>query len=97
MPKHATEASAASIRNTLALMCSQDLQTWKICCVLIYHPDLRCHGFQYPAWVKWNGAWHDFCREMKRLGKLTCVGTVTRSRHRLPSELVSLPSLAHFW
>jgi len=51
MPKHATETRASSIRNTLALMCSRDLRTWRIRCVLIYHPDVRHHGFQYPDWL----------------------------------------------
>ncbi len=51
IPKHATQAKAASIRNTLALMCSKDLRTWRIRCVLLYHPDVRHHGFQYPDWL----------------------------------------------
>jgi hypothetical protein len=51
MPKHAVEAKAASIRNALALIRSKDLRTWQICCVLIYHPDVRHHGFQYPDWL----------------------------------------------
>jgi hypothetical protein len=51
MPKHAAETKAASIRNTLALMCSMDLRSWQIRCVLIYHPDVRRHGFQYPDWL----------------------------------------------
>jgi len=51
MPKHAAETKAASIRNTLALVCSSDLRTWQIRCVLIYHPDVRHHGFQYPDWL----------------------------------------------
>ena len=51
MPKHASQAKAASIRNTLALMCSKDLRTWEIRCVLLYHPDVRHHGFQYPDWL----------------------------------------------
>jgi hypothetical protein len=51
LPKHAGQASAASIRNTLALMSSEDLRTWQIRCVLLYHPDVRRHGFQYPDWL----------------------------------------------
>ena len=51
MPKHAAETSASSIRNTLALICSKDLRTWEIRCVLIYHPEVRHHGFQYPDWL----------------------------------------------
>jgi hypothetical protein len=51
LPKHAAEAKASSIRNTLALMRSDDLRTWEIRCVLIYHPEVRHHGFQYPDWL----------------------------------------------
>ena len=51
MPKHEGETRASSIRNTLALMCSKDLRTWQIRCVLIYHPEVRHHGFQYPDWL----------------------------------------------
>ena len=51
LPKHAGETKAASIRNTLALMCSKDLRNWEIRCVLIYHPEVRHHGFQYPDWL----------------------------------------------
>jgi hypothetical protein len=51
MPKHAAETKAASIRNTLALICSKDLRTWQIRCVLLYHPDVGHHGFQYPDWL----------------------------------------------
>ena len=51
MPKHAAQTKASSIRNTLALMCSNDLRTWQIRSLLIYHPDVRHHGFQYPDWL----------------------------------------------
>ena len=51
MPCHRGEAAAASIRNTLALMRSADLRQWEICCLLLYHPDIRKHGFQYPDWL----------------------------------------------
>lgn len=42
--------NAASIRNTLALVRSADLRNWEIRCVLLYHPDVLKHGFQYPDW-----------------------------------------------
>ena len=51
MPRHAGEASAASTRNTLALMRSKDLCNWEIRCVLVYNPQVRNHGFQYPDWL----------------------------------------------
>ena len=37
-------------RNTLALTHSPDLRNWKVRCVLLYHPDVKKHGFQYPDW-----------------------------------------------
>ena len=39
-----------SIRNMLALLHSDDLQTWETRCVLLYHPDFVKHGFQYVDW-----------------------------------------------
>jgi len=51
LPKHAGETGVSSIRNTLALMRSDDLRTWEIRCVLLYHPEVRHHGFQYPDWL----------------------------------------------
>ena len=51
MPRHAGEAKAASTRNTLALMRSKDLRNWEIRCILVYNPQVRNHGFQYPDWL----------------------------------------------
>jgi iduronate 2-sulfatase len=51
MPCHEAEARASSIRNTLALMCSKDLRNWEIRCLLVYNPQVRNHGFQYPDWL----------------------------------------------
>jgi hypothetical protein len=48
-PKHRMER-AGRIRNTLTLTSSADLRQWKINSVLLYHPDVRKHGFQYPDW-----------------------------------------------
>lgn len=39
-----------SIRNTLALTSSPDLVNWTVRCVLLYHPDVKKHGFQYVDW-----------------------------------------------
>jgi hypothetical protein len=39
-----------SIRNTLALTCSTNLIHWTIRSVLLYHPDVKNHGFQYVDW-----------------------------------------------
>jgi len=44
------QKNAASIRNTLALMRSTDLRNWEMRCILLYHPDVAKHGFQYPDW-----------------------------------------------
>lgn len=43
-------ARPSSIRNTLALLHSADLRQWEIRCVLLHHPDVARHGFQYPDW-----------------------------------------------
>lgn len=37
-------------RNTQALSCSKDLKTWKVCKVILHHPDVHHHGFQYIDW-----------------------------------------------
>ncbi|MFA7003104.1 MAG: exo-alpha-sialidase [Verrucomicrobiia bacterium] len=39
------------IRNTLALTCSADLTNWTVRCILLYHPEVRKHGFQYVDWL----------------------------------------------
>jgi len=38
------------IRNTLALVYSKDLLAWDIRCLLLRHPDVAKHGFQYVDW-----------------------------------------------
>jgi arylsulfatase A-like enzyme len=38
------------VRNALALCRSEDLRTWEVRCVLLYHPDVQRHGFQYADW-----------------------------------------------
>lgn len=40
----------ASVRNTLALVHSRDLRKWETRSVLLYHPDIAKHGFQYVDW-----------------------------------------------
>jgi hypothetical protein len=42
--------SAASVRNKLILKSSSDLRNWTIRRVLLYHPDVKYHGFQYVDW-----------------------------------------------
>jgi hypothetical protein len=37
-------------RNSLALIWSRDLRTWKVQRVFLHHPDQSHHGFQYADW-----------------------------------------------
>jgi hypothetical protein len=39
------------IRNTLALTCSSDLVKWEVRCILLHHPEVARHGFQYVDWL----------------------------------------------
>jgi len=41
---------AGSVRNTLVLKSSADLRNWTIHKVLLKHPDVKKHGFQYVDW-----------------------------------------------
>jgi hypothetical protein len=40
----------ASVRNTLALMSSPDLRTWTVKKIVLEHPDVEKHAFQYVDW-----------------------------------------------
>ncbi|HCN83186.1 MAG TPA: glycosyl hydrolase, partial [Sphingobacteriaceae bacterium] len=44
-------ADPASIRNTLALMSSTDLINWKVNKIVLSHPDVSKHAFQYVDWL----------------------------------------------
>jgi hypothetical protein len=46
-----TDRNAGSVRNTLALLRSEDLRKWQLRCILLHHPDVVRHAFQYPDWV----------------------------------------------
>jgi hypothetical protein len=46
-----TDRNAGSVRNTLALLRSEDLRNWELRCILLHHPDVVRHAFQYPDWV----------------------------------------------
>ncbi|MCL4787738.1 MAG: glycoside hydrolase [Verrucomicrobia bacterium] len=48
--KHQDAGRPGGIRNTLALVASRDLRQWTTRCILLYHPDVAKHGFQYPDW-----------------------------------------------
>jgi hypothetical protein len=41
----------AGIRNTLALIGSSNLKDWTVRCILLYHPEVAKHGFQYVDWL----------------------------------------------
>ncbi|MBO9640054.1 MAG: exo-alpha-sialidase [Siphonobacter aquaeclarae] len=44
----------AGIRNTLALVRSADLRSWSVDRMVLQHPDVVKHGFQYVDWI-WDG------------------------------------------
>ncbi|MBS1813521.1 MAG: exo-alpha-sialidase [Acidobacteria bacterium] len=46
----ASAKNPASVRNTLALMSSPDLHTWTIRSIVLSHPDVKKHAFQYVDW-----------------------------------------------
>lgn len=41
-------------RSSVCLMTSRDLRSWEIQKVMLYHPNVSRHGFQYPDFV-FNG------------------------------------------
>jgi len=43
--------NAAGFRNTLALMSSDNLLNWQIHEIVLQHPDVLNHGFQYVDWL----------------------------------------------
>lgn len=48
--RHRAE-NPGGIRNTLALVSSPDLRTWTTRTILLYHPEVKKHGFQYVDWM----------------------------------------------
>lgn len=50
LDKHA-DVDAAKARNALAVMSSRDLRKWTIHDIVLYHPDIETHAFQYPDWL----------------------------------------------
>ncbi len=44
------DIAPTSVRNVLALMSSKDLRTWQIHEIVLQHPDVKLHGFQYVDW-----------------------------------------------
>jgi len=49
LPKHKGD-NPERTRNAVALISSPDLRGWKIHSVILYHPDVKHHGFQYLDW-----------------------------------------------
>lgn len=41
----------ASIRNTIALVCSPDLRQWTVRAFVFEHPDTDFHAYQYLSWL----------------------------------------------
>ncbi len=48
--KEFSDLDAGSVRNTLVIKSSKDLKNWIVHKVLLYHPDVKKHGFQYVDW-----------------------------------------------
>lgn len=53
---------AARVRNTLVLKSSSDLKNWTVHKILLEHPDVEKHGFQYVDW-QFDGPDIVFCQE----------------------------------
>ena len=51
IPAFHRSTRAASTRNTLALASSADLRDWSVRSVVLYHPDVEKHAFQYVDWL----------------------------------------------
>jgi len=49
--KHLRHNDAGALRNTVALVSSENMRSWTIERVILHHPDFKKHGFQYPDWV----------------------------------------------
>lgn len=50
-PRHQGRTHADMTRNTAVLACSEDLRNWQIRATVLYHPDVKKHGFQYIDWL----------------------------------------------
>jgi hypothetical protein len=50
-PEFHRTTRAASTRNTLALASSPDLRHWRVRSIVLYHPDVEKHAFQYVDWL----------------------------------------------
>lgn len=51
IPKDFRKNKAPSTRNTVALVSSPDLRSWQVKALILHHPDVATHGFQYLDWL----------------------------------------------
>ena len=51
VPERHRAENPGGIRNTLALVSSPDLAHWTTRTILLYHPEVAKHGFQYVDWL----------------------------------------------
>lgn len=54
IPEEFKGGNVERTRNTQALACSRDLKKWRIAKIVLQHPDVARHGFQYLDW-QWDG------------------------------------------
>jgi len=73
LPRH-KDPSAGRVRNAVALMRSEDLRNWEMRCIVLYHPDVDKHGFQYLDWL--------FEGNDMIVASRTAYGTGDRAAHR---------------
>ena len=50
-PEFRGKGNPAGVRNTQALCSSTDLQNWTVHKIVLEHPDVKYHGFQYVEWL----------------------------------------------
>jgi len=50
LPKH-KNPDPSRVRNAVALLSSPDLRSWTVRSIVLYHPDVERHGFQYLDWL----------------------------------------------
>jgi len=51
VPKRDKALKASLNRNTLALISSADLKNWRIESIILHHPDVKKHAWQYVDWL----------------------------------------------
>lgn len=51
LPEDVSGNNLERVRNTIALCWSSDLKDWKVKDILLHHPNISNHGFQYLDWL----------------------------------------------